>query len=463
MKKIGRRCLLLLAVLFMLTAVSVSAAVVLKPTKLTLQVGKTSALKVTGTTAKVTWTTSNKNLATVTQKGVVKALKPGTVRIGAKVSNKTYYCTVTIPKPSLSVSGVNLKIGGSYTITLKNAGSAAVTWTSSNKKAATVSAKGLVKGIAPGSAKITAKIAGVTLVCAVSVMKPVLNVSKLELRAGSTYSLALKNTGTGAVSWSSANSAIAKVSAKGVVTGVAAGTTRVTGKVAGTAYPCTVVVKPKLTTTTTTTTTQVRNTAGDITTPTPSSTPVNVISFATANSAYNALSKNVSDTSQLTALRKMTNLIGTKDEHFPNGYLEGTPYTNDNYYKWRGGYYRGGYGCAGFCFKLSDTAFERNPAVMQDISYYKSASQIKVGDIIRMDYDTHSVIALKIENDRVIVGEANYNKSIHWGRQISFAEIKKTGNNIMTRYASPEVRASGAYLAKVAEIMRERENYPDLY
>ena len=52
---------------------------------------------------KVTWSTSNKKLATVTQKGKVKALAAGNVRITAKTSKSTIVFKLTIRKASEKV------------------------------------------------------------------------------------------------------------------------------------------------------------------------------------------------------------------------------------------------------------------------------------------------------------------------------------------------------------------------
>lgn len=88
-----------------------------------------------------------------------------------------------------------------------------------------------------------------------------------------------------------------------------------------------------------------------------------------------------------------------------------------------------GYGCAGFAFLLSDAAFGDLPA-----RKHKNFSNIKVGDIIRLAYDSHSVIVLKKEADGVIVAEGNYDDSIHWGRKIPYSEIRATGTYVLTRY-----------------------------
>jgi len=65
-------------------------------TKATLTVGQTTTLKVTGGTGKIAWKTSNANIATVTNKGVVTARKAGTTRITATVNDKVITAVVTV-------------------------------------------------------------------------------------------------------------------------------------------------------------------------------------------------------------------------------------------------------------------------------------------------------------------------------------------------------------------------------
>lgn len=69
--------------------------------KLSLKVGENSTLTVTinpsnATDKKITWTSSNKSVATVDSNGKVKAVGAGTTTITAKVGNKTVTCTVTV-------------------------------------------------------------------------------------------------------------------------------------------------------------------------------------------------------------------------------------------------------------------------------------------------------------------------------------------------------------------------------
>ena len=53
-------------------------------------------LKVKGTSQKVTWASSNKEVAAVNKNGKVVAKKKGTAVVSAKVNSKTYQCNVTV-------------------------------------------------------------------------------------------------------------------------------------------------------------------------------------------------------------------------------------------------------------------------------------------------------------------------------------------------------------------------------
>ena len=68
---------------------------VLSDDKITLKVGKTSKLKVTGVKGKVTWASSKKKIATV-KNGTVKGVKKGNAVITAKIKGKTLKCKVKV-------------------------------------------------------------------------------------------------------------------------------------------------------------------------------------------------------------------------------------------------------------------------------------------------------------------------------------------------------------------------------
>lgn len=82
-------------------AALVKVTVTLDKTSATIYTGKTVTLKATSNdTAKtVTYTTSNKAVATVSSTGVVKGVKAGTAVITANCGNATATCKVTVKAP----------------------------------------------------------------------------------------------------------------------------------------------------------------------------------------------------------------------------------------------------------------------------------------------------------------------------------------------------------------------------
>ena len=128
--------------------------------------------------------------------------------------------------------------------TVKPKKSAKVKFTTSNKKIATVSAKGKVTPKKAGTVVITAKVSGKKYKCKVTVKKPCLSATKKTVKAGSTYKLVLH--GTNVKKCSSTNKSIATVKKKGknAVTVKAVKTGNVKIKVQGTngkSYVCNVL------------------------------------------------------------------------------------------------------------------------------------------------------------------------------------------------------------------------------
>lgn len=117
---------------------------------------------------KVTFTSRNKKVATVTSKGVVKAKKAGTAKIVVtSKKNKKKKTTVTVKvvnnavkKVKLNKKNASLNVGGSVslkaTVSANKGASKRIYWKSSKTSVATVSQKGVVKAKAAGTATITA-------------------------------------------------------------------------------------------------------------------------------------------------------------------------------------------------------------------------------------------------------------------------------------------------------------------
>ncbi len=116
-----------------------------------------------------------------------------------------------------------------------------------------------------------------------------------------------------------------------------------------------------------------------------------------------------------------------------NEYPEGMRWTNENYYAWKGGIFSGGYGCAGFAFILSDVCFGDIKA--QQIQ--PCPNTYKVGDVVRINDDTHFVIILKIESSTsesiITIAEGNFNSAIHWGRKFTLQGMSGSCNYVLRR------------------------------
>jgi uncharacterized protein YjdB/serine/threonine protein kinase len=241
----------------------------------TLEVGKTVTLKATispdnATDQSVSWSSSDKSVATVSSKGKVTAVKAGTATITVKTKDggKKATCEITVKEPTVAVTGVKLNrgdmtltVGESAVLTASvepdNATNKAVSWSSSNAGVASVDG-GRVTAKAPGTAEITVRTADgeKTAVCRVTVKAaPVapttaapttaaptkisvtgVSVSKssLTLTVGNTSTLSAtvspSNATDKSVSWSSSDKSIATVNSSGKVTAVKAGKATITVK-----------------------------------------------------------------------------------------------------------------------------------------------------------------------------------------------------------------------------------------
>ena len=115
-------------------------------------------------------------------------------------------------------------------------------------------------------------------------------------------------------------------------------------------------------------------------------------------------------------------------------YPHGMRWTNEDGYSWNGGYFTEGLGCAGFSFLLSDAVFKDEPAVC--ISENITIDTIRPGDILRLKNPQHSVVALEVHENYIVLAEGNFNSSIYWGRTMSAQEIASRADYLLTRYPS---------------------------
>lgn len=200
----------------------------------------------------LTYTSSNKNVATVDASGVITGLKKGKATItasgvnaaGKKVSAKVNVqvlraaAQVALNKAEI-VLAVGKKAALKATVSPSGASDRSVTYTSSDEGIATVDKKGSIKGVAAGSCVITAASVSnpeISATCQITVVVPV---SKLTLDAGSAtlyvgqtlpVSVAYlpQDASVQAVTFKSSAAKVATVDETGVVTGAAKGRATIT-------------------------------------------------------------------------------------------------------------------------------------------------------------------------------------------------------------------------------------------
>ena len=235
----------------------------------------TATVEPAKTTDTVVWSSSNEAVATVSD-GTVTAAKAGTTEITATAGNVKATCTVTVSDPVYKVTDIKLtaapsrRIAAGKKVQLKasiapsNATDKSVTWTSSNKKVATVNAKGLVtfkKNAGGKKVTITAtakdgskKFAKITLTCMKGSVKSIKLSGKTTVKSGKTTKLKAKvSTKNGkankTVVWSSSNTKLATVDKNGKVKTVKGkkGTVKITAKATdGSGKKATIKIKIKI-------------------------------------------------------------------------------------------------------------------------------------------------------------------------------------------------------------------------
>lgn len=232
------------------------ASVSLTPTSADLQVGQTRQLTAQPKDADgnslsrtVTWQSSSAAVATVSSGGLVTAVSTGSAQITATSEGKSASATISVAPATITVATVDVTPGNlqievgattQLTATPRDAGGnplagRSVQWSSGSASVATVSASGLVTAVSAGVAVISATSEGKTgqgtvTVTAIPVASVAIDPNSASLGVGQTVQLSATARSAAdvvltdrPVAWSSSNSAVATVSASGLVTAVAAG------------------------------------------------------------------------------------------------------------------------------------------------------------------------------------------------------------------------------------------------
>ncbi len=229
-------------------------SVVVTPSAAAIRVGDTQTLTAAvtadpGLPTTVTWASDNPAVATVSAAGVVTGVSIGNATIRAtSVGDARFSATATFSvtaqrSVTLAPTSVSIVAGDQRTLvpTVRmDAGlSTAVTWRTSAAAVATVSAAGVVTGVANGTATITAVAVADTLVRATAVVTVLPSVRTVTVAPTTasvfwgatqqfTSTVTVDGTISNAVTWRSSNAAVATVSNSGLVTTTGVGTATIT-------------------------------------------------------------------------------------------------------------------------------------------------------------------------------------------------------------------------------------------
>ena len=198
------------------------------------------------TNQKVTYQSSDPSIATVDEKGLVTAVKKGSVTIICQSDEGkiVVYCNVTVIEGvtlTLKPSSREIAVGKSFKISkviVPEEADGTATWQSSNAAVAKVDQNGKVTGLRKGTCTISCTLTkyNVTATCEVTVatLKTTVKLGKTGIRmgVGSTYRMKVtvwsNNTKTPAVRWLTSRKKVATVNQKGKITAKKVGMTTIT-------------------------------------------------------------------------------------------------------------------------------------------------------------------------------------------------------------------------------------------
>ena len=235
-------------------------AIKLDVTSKKLEPGETQAVNVeylpvdTTDEKAVTWKSSNADVATVDENGVITAVAGGQADITATTANGvSAICKITVPIHlngiSLEKTSLNLRKGQSSEALsvvydpVNTTDELPTIWSSSDETVATVNAQGVVTGLKEGTATIKVQVGTFTATCDVTVSEIHANEIKVAedtpstLYKGQSHKLNVKvlpedTTDDVELIYESSDDAVATVSADGTVTAVKEGTAQITIKTA---------------------------------------------------------------------------------------------------------------------------------------------------------------------------------------------------------------------------------------
>lgn len=213
----------------------------------------------------IAWTSSNENVLTVDENGLVTTHGAGQATVSYKVAQtglSNYWTgelqyTVTV-NDTVPMTGINVHYQGNlrpgeqeqltYTLTPVDANNETVTWQSSNTEVATIDANGVVHALSAGTTTISYVARqknesnywtghfDYTVLPAIEPTSISFFQSQIDVQSGANQQLDVEimpeNTTDLSLTWSSSNTGVASVSSDGELTPISVGTTTITATTA---------------------------------------------------------------------------------------------------------------------------------------------------------------------------------------------------------------------------------------
>lgn len=215
----------------------------------------------------IIWSSSNEDIAIVSQEGIVTSVSIGECSIKATSvfdPNKSAECNIIVKSNEvfpedilLNIESVELNIGETFqleaTVLPEDTTDKTITWTSSNTDVATVSENGLVSAMSIGETLITATCGEVSAECKITVLNPViypeeiiLNIEEAQLLVGDVLQLEATiipdDITDDTLLWNSSNEEVASVSEEGLVLAISAGEAIISATCGDVSAECTITV-----------------------------------------------------------------------------------------------------------------------------------------------------------------------------------------------------------------------------
>ncbi len=207
---------------------------------------------ISGTGERPKYSSSKSAVASVNVYGKVQAKKAGEAEIRVKVRGRSAVCRVVV-KPTmitLSANQITMERGEEKRLRAFTSNGSAVTFKSNKSSIARVDDKGIITGMKPGEAIITAVADKTKKTCRIKVKKPDVSLDKSAVKLYCTRRTRITAKVSSGVKpvFKSSSAKIASVSETGMVTALKPGECKITVTVDGVKKTCKVtVIKPKIT------------------------------------------------------------------------------------------------------------------------------------------------------------------------------------------------------------------------